>query len=361
MPQNTATRAGHLASVFGQLLAGQPLTISTIAEATSLSRPTVRSLLDTLDRAGLATSQLAQEAPEVGRPASHWSLSGTAGTVVAVDLLPSSALVASARLDGAIITSRRVGMQRFDRDGRLAELAALIADAAEIGAESGALRSVVIANTGTVDAGGRVLDSTFVPEWIGLPLGEALSERLHAPVRVENDINCAAFGEFTARVDDGRLTPYGDLVYVRIHHGLVTGLVLGGRIHRGITFSAGEFGLRFGSPEGDEASRLEAIAQSIGAMAAVLDPSVIVMSPSTATPGPLDAIRERLAERLLPTAPHRAFEEPLLGQGAACVGALALALDDARTQLVGHTSPARRGPLDPEPIQDATKDEGHTI
>lgn len=361
MPQNAATKADHLASVFEQLLTTQPLTISAIAEATSLSRPTVRSLLDALTRAGLAESHMVPEASGLGRPASHWCLSETAGTVVAVDLLPASALVTSARLDGSIITSHRVDVQRFDRDGRLAELAALIADAAEIGAESGALRSVVIANTGTVDAGGRVLDSTFVPEWIGLPLGEALSERLGAPVRVENDINCAAFGEFTARVDARRLAPDGDLVYVRIHRGLVTGLVLAGDIHRGITFSAGEFGLRFGSVEGDESSRLEAIAQSIGAMAAVLDPSVIVMAPSTATPGPLDAIRERLAERLLPSAPHRAFEEPLLGQGAACAGALALALGDARKRLVPHASPTRRGPLDPTPIQLAVKDGRHTI
>ena len=51
----------------------------------------------------------------------------------------------------------------------------------------------------------------------------------------------------------------------------------------------------------------------LSAMAAVLDPSVIVMSPSTATPGPLDAIRERLAERLLPTAPHTTFSIPSSG------------------------------------------------
>lgn len=361
MPQNTAAKAGHLASVFEQLLSATALTISRIAEATSLSRPTVRSLLEVLTRAGLAESHMAPEASGLGRPASHWSLSRTAGTVVAVDLLPASAVVTSARLDGSIIAARRTDVHRLDGDGRLDELVGLVSRAAAEAAEFGILRSVTLANTGTVDSSGRVLDSTFIPEWIGLSLGEVLSDRLMAPVRVENDINCAAFGEFTARVDAGQLAPDGDLVYVRIHQGLVTGLVLAGDIHRGITFSAGEFGLRFGNVEGDEPSRLEAIAQSIGAMAAVLDPSVIVMSPSTATPGPLHAITERLAERLLPTAPHRAFEEPLLGQGAACAGALALAMADARRRLVPYTSPARRGPTDPTPIQLAVKDGRHTI
>lgn len=361
MPAQTATKADRLASVFEQLLVADELTISEIAEATSLSRPTVRSLLDILADDGLAASHTPPESTTVGRPASHWRLPRRSGFVVAVDLLPRSALVVTARLNGTVLSAARVDVAHLDRAARLDEVTRLLEAAITSGGDFGPARAIVLSNTGTVDDRGRVLESIFVPAWNGLELGTALTDRLGLPVHVENDINCAACGEFTLRVDQGALAPDSDLLFVRVHEGLVTGLVLGGRIHRGVNFTAGEFGLRFGEVGGDEVPRLAEIAASIGSMAALLDPSVIVVSPSVRTPRPLEVIRAKLAERLPPSVPMRPLEESRLGQAAAVTGALALALADARTGLAPQTRPARYGPTDDTLIRLAAKDERHTI
>lgn len=68
-----------------------------------------------------------------------------------------------------------------------------------------------------------------------LPLGDLLAERLGVPVAVENDVNAAALGAVA-------LTGVDDLVYLSIGTGLAAGLVLDGRLRRGLSGAAGEIG-----------------------------------------------------------------------------------------------------------------------
>lgn len=67
------------------------------------------------------------------------------------------------------------------------------------------------------------------------PLGDLLAARLGAPVAVENDVNAAALGAVA-------LTGVDDLVYLSIGTGLAAGLVLDGRLRRGLSGAAGEIG-----------------------------------------------------------------------------------------------------------------------
>ena len=66
-------------------------------------------------------------------------------------------------------------------------------------------------------------------------LGDRLSERLGAPVAVENDVNAAALGA-------AAVTGVDDLVLLSIGTGLAAGLVLDGRLRRGPSGAAGEVG-----------------------------------------------------------------------------------------------------------------------
>jgi glucokinase len=85
---------------------------------------------------------------------------------------------------------------------------------------------------------GRVVSSVNVP-LADLPLRDLLAERLDVPVYVDNDATVAAFAE--AHDDRLRLVA-GNLVMITIGTGIGGGLVLGGRIYRGRTGGAGEFG-----------------------------------------------------------------------------------------------------------------------
>jgi len=71
----------------------------------------------------------------------------------------------------------------------------------------------------------------------GLDLADRLRARCGLPVRVENDVNAAAYGAATCL---GLLDV--DLAYLSVGTGLAAGLVLGGRLRRGARAAAGEIG-----------------------------------------------------------------------------------------------------------------------
>ncbi|MBZ5737958.1 ROK family protein [Nocardioides mangrovi] len=70
-------------------------------------------------------------------------------------------------------------------------------------------------------------------DWV--PLGDLLGDRLGAQVVVENDVNVASLGAAALSGED-------DLVYLSIGTGLAAGLVLDGRLRRGVHGAAGEIG-----------------------------------------------------------------------------------------------------------------------
>lgn len=82
-------------------------------------------------------------------------------------------------------------------------------------------------------------------EW--LALGERLSARLDHPVLIENDVNVAALGT-TPLLPPGRAR---DLAYLSIGTGLAAGLVLDGRLRRGVHGAAGEVGHLAVDPDGE--------------------------------------------------------------------------------------------------------------
>jgi glucokinase len=85
---------------------------------------------------------------------------------------------------------------------------------------------------------GRVVSSVNIP-LTDVPLRQVLGERLGVPVFVENDATAAALAE--AHDSELRLVAR-NLVMLTIGTGVGGGIVLGGRIYRGATGGAGEFG-----------------------------------------------------------------------------------------------------------------------
>lgn len=102
------------------------------------------------------------------------------------------------------------------------------------------LRAVGIGCPGPVDVRrGLVVVAPNFPGWRDLPVRDALRKRLGGmPVALENDANVAAYGE--SRVGAGR--GLDSVVMVTLGTGIGGGIVIGGRIHRGRTDTAGELG-----------------------------------------------------------------------------------------------------------------------
>jgi glucokinase len=88
--------------------------------------------------------------------------------------------------------------------------------------------------------------SHHVPGWENTPLQAILEEAFAAPVRVDNDANVAALGEW--RFGAGRGSD--SLFYVTVSTGVGGGWVVDGRIWRGFEGMAGEIGHIVVDPQG---------------------------------------------------------------------------------------------------------------
>ncbi len=85
---------------------------------------------------------------------------------------------------------------------------------------------------------GFLYNSPNLSGWDNTPLAAIFSENLALPVTVDNDVNCAAWGEFV--MGAGRGTRY--FVCVTLGTGVGGGIVIDGRLYRGAQGLAAEIG-----------------------------------------------------------------------------------------------------------------------
>ena len=132
---------------------------------------------------------------------------------------------------------------------------------------------------GPIDrADGNVGPSSILAKWTGLAPAQELSRRLGLPVRLENDANLGALGEFLY----GAGREAGDMVYVKVSSGVGAGLVLEGSLHTGATGFAGELGHVVVVPDGvlcrcGNRGCLETVASTV-ALKRRLDPFMVLRS-----------------------------------------------------------------------------------
>jgi glucokinase len=111
----------------------------------------------------------------------------------------------------------------------------------EAGVPWSQLTGIGIACGGPLDpAGGIILSPPNLPGWDRIPLTDAMTERLGLPAIVENDATAGALAEWWYGA--GRSRDVNDLVYLTISTGIGGGLVLDGRLYRGVAGNAGELG-----------------------------------------------------------------------------------------------------------------------
>jgi len=97
---------------------------------------------------------------------------------------------------------------------------------------------IAVAAAAQLSADGRIVRNSPNLGWRDAPLHDLLRQRLGRPALIENDINAAAVGE--ARFGAGQGSAH---VFVALlGSGLGNGLVLDGKLYRGATWVAGEFG-----------------------------------------------------------------------------------------------------------------------
>ncbi|MFI5659987.1 ROK family protein [Streptomyces sp. NPDC051684] len=356
-----AERAANQVACLGVLAeADEARTIGVISEATGLSRPTVRAVLDDLVELGMVEGVSAATAGP-GRPARAFRFAREGGLVAGVDLGPRGARAVVCDLSG-----RRVGYaEEAPREHADLALVSRALDAAAGSLDLGRLRAVGVALPGVVEADGRLRASLAMPDLAGLPVAELLAKGLgQEPVVVDNDIKLAGLAEQRAGAGRG----YSDVVYLQIGHRLSVSIVLDGAIRQGSHRLAGELGAQRGmrwtrnarrgqlvwssrrtsaqvlsaAAAGDADAQTEVedfcaqIAERVATVLLVVDPEVVVVRGGAAKDvGALLRPLEAAIEKELVSPERPSFVASGLGREAVVLGAVGNAFDQCGSEIYG--------------------------
>jgi glucokinase len=123
------------------------------------------------------------------------------------------------------------------------DLTAIVKDALQLLARAGISRdelaAIGLSSPGPIDPESRrVFSPPNMPGWAEVPAPAFLEGSLGCPCFLENDANAAALAEWRFGAAKGAQ----DAVYLTMSTGVGGGLVLGGRLHRGVGWYAGEVG-----------------------------------------------------------------------------------------------------------------------
>src|SRR2546423_3574505 len=220
-----------------ELLLGQgPLTRAQLGELTGLSKVTASQLVERLEECGLV-SRVGEQAGGRGPNASLYAVVPTSAFVVGVDIGPEHVIAACADITGEV--AGRVEQSTHDADDPVGVVHNAVIEAARSArAPIGTVRRVVLGTPGLVDP--KTGDLSFVfdlPRW-QRGLLAALREDLKRAVLFENDVNLAAVAE----AHTGAAKGVDDFVLLWLGRGVGLAVMLGGRLHRGVSGAAGEVG-----------------------------------------------------------------------------------------------------------------------
>ncbi|MFE9094044.1 ROK family protein [Streptomyces sp. NPDC007264] len=248
-----AGRAGAQAGA-GDLLqlvrSGRATTRGALQQATGLSRATVGQRLDRLFRAGWLREGAGGPvgSPLGGRPSITLEFDDAHAVVLAADLDTRHARAGVLSLSGEILAERAGTLVVEDGpETVLGELGVWFAGLLEkAGHRAHEVCGIGLAVPGPVDSDtGRVVQPPIMPGWDGYDirgrLRRAFAEHAHGaadvPVLVDNDANLMAYGEQRTGHPD-----CSAFVLVKVSTGIGAGVVVGGRVYRGIDGGAGDIG-----------------------------------------------------------------------------------------------------------------------
>lgn len=364
-------RSGNERLLLDRLRSAGPASRAQLARETGLSKPTVSSALAALEATGLVR-EAGTHIPERGRSAVLYAPDPTAGYALGIDIGRAWLRVALADLDGTVVARSEVRNQART-SGTMADL--VVATAHQLVAGSGVdadkIAQAVVGTPGVYDAEKRrVRYAQHLPGWGRPGLFDRMRDGLGMPLAVHNDANLAALGEYTFGVGAGSRL----FVYVMIGTGLGMGVVSEGRLFTGAHGGAGEIGFlpwpgrrgadtlegavsgdavvaaarshgmaglltakdvfeaaRAGDPAAVKAVELEGerLAHTVAAVAAVLDPDLVVLGGGVGHSA--DLLLRTVRETLRALTPLRPKVAPSsLGEDAVLLGAVATALGTAR-------------------------------
>ncbi|MBM4161980.1 MAG: ROK family transcriptional regulator [Ignavibacteria bacterium] len=220
----------------------QLISRTEIAQFCKLSKPTVSEIVNRFVRQGfLERVGESDSTDRGGRKRELLRFNPRAGFVIGVDIGMSESTVAVTDLNANILnrTSIRYSTgslpdfvldRLFQSVDRLVRLTSLDIEKC-VGVGIG-LPGLIDRSTGII----RVADT--LAGWAGVNIRQIFEERFRLPVYIENDVKTRCLAEFLF----GSGKNFWNQVYLWVGDGIGAGIIIDGKLHHGITESAGEIG-----------------------------------------------------------------------------------------------------------------------
>ncbi|WP_083520142.1 ROK family transcriptional regulator [Curtobacterium citreum] len=240
--QDMARSPGSVGDVLRLIRVSDTTSRSSIARSTGLAPSTASARVDALTSLGLVRESGA-EGSRGGRRARRLELVADAGFVAAADLGAHHVRIVLTDLAGTVLADTDALEHGAGTvpvaAGPRASVAALWQRFVELARDSGLdmdrFRGAAISIPAPVSyPGGSIATPSFEPSWHGAVLPELFAEYTDVPVLVENDANLIALAEHPEPDRSGTL------VAVKLGTRIGAGVLLDGRLHRGVSGAAGE-------------------------------------------------------------------------------------------------------------------------
>ncbi|MGH3423753.1 MAG: ROK family transcriptional regulator, partial [Nocardioidaceae bacterium] len=237
--QSASQGAPGAGELFQILRDGRARTRAELAQRTQLARSTVTSRVDALLASGLL-APVGEAASTGGRPPARFAVNTSARVILAVDLGASHASLAVTDLGGTVLDECTVPSEIADGPVKVLDaVARLCLDLLDrVGRSASEVAGIGIGVPGPVElATGRPANPPIMPGWHDFDIPGHLGRTFDTTVLVDNDVNVMALGEYVTRWADQQ-----HLIFVKVATGIGSGIIAGGRLHRGAQGTAGDLG-----------------------------------------------------------------------------------------------------------------------
>jgi predicted NBD/HSP70 family sugar kinase len=355
MELRAANESPNVGAVVTALRGFDALTLSELATATSLSRPTVAEAASLLMTDGLVERISPVRENRAGRPAARYRFRADGGVVigVVVDDVDIELLVAD--LDGSELGHLRVPVAASGRSGRVSEIVSTIAKASRRFAPDAPIFAIGVGVPGFVDDSGFIRGAPAIPDLDGVHLGDELRDAFGSDVRIGNTAHLAAVAEYHLGAAGGMDT----FLYLWAGPRITGAVYVGGRLHTGHSGASGSIGeldslgwrtapehepspeILHAAESGDPSalaqvdSYADALAHGAAALALAIDPELVVV-------GYFDSHGASIFPTLLADAIKRhahVINPPVvmspLGPRAAILGGVTIAMEHVDREILG--------------------------
>ena len=243
---SSPTRPAHLRqanarTLFQLVRANDPCSKADLVRLSGLSAPTVTCAISHLENLGLVES-IGDGESTGGRRPELLRINASHGYVAAADIGGTRLRMMLADLNGSVLSSWSIILTKNQKTPQ--GVCGLIHEGLkkmcqEAGISPAKIFHLTAGAPGITNVTeGIVLSAPNLLDWVRVPLRTMLQRETKIPVIIDNDTNLAAVGEHWR----GAAAGISNFVFIAIGTGVGAGIYLGGQLHHGAHWSAGEIG-----------------------------------------------------------------------------------------------------------------------